>query len=93
MAARMRMRWGDAVDEEETGVPSLPPPSVTQHGNTKTVTEYYRNDKGDAVKKVTKYKVVSVEKKVYKVSMGSELFQRNRADTRSGKQPCSLQTA
>ncbi len=60
------MRWGDA-DEDET-IASLPAPSVQQHGNIKTVVEYRKTDKGDIVKHTTKYKVVTVEKKVYKVS-------------------------
>jgi hypothetical protein len=29
--------------------------------------EFYKNDKGEAIKKVTKVKVVNVEKKVYQV--------------------------
>ena len=33
----------------------------------KTVIEYFRNEKGEAFKKSTKLKVVSVERKVYKV--------------------------
>jgi hypothetical protein len=32
-------------------------------------TEYYKTDKGEAVKKMIKVKVVNVEKKVYDVSM------------------------
>lgn len=63
MAARGKLRWGDTLDDED----ALPPPSVTTNGNVRTVVEYYRNDKGDAVKRTNKYKVVTVEKKVYKV--------------------------
>lgn len=65
MATRGKIRWGDALDEED----ALPPTQVKgpdSHGN-KTITEYYRNEKGDSVKKVTKVKVVTVEKKTYKV--------------------------
>lgn len=61
-----RQRWGDTLDEDD----ALPPRVVRgpdEHGN-KVVTEYYRNDKGDAVKRVTKLKVLTVEKKVYAVS-------------------------
>lgn len=64
MAGRSRLRWGDTLDEEDG---ALPQPSISINGNIKTVTEYYRNDKGEAVRKVTRCKVVSVEKKVYKV--------------------------
>lgn len=68
MASRSRLRWGDTLDDEDG---ALPGPHVSTNGNIKTVTEYYRNDKGDAFKKTTKYKVVSVEKKVYKVGAGA----------------------
>ncbi|GBF87589.1 eukaryotic translation initiation factor 3 subunit G [Raphidocelis subcapitata] len=67
--ARSRIRWADTLDEEE-GEFSLPPTSVRgpdSHG-VKTTTEFYRNERGDAFKKVTKTKVVHVEKKVYKVT-------------------------
>lgn len=67
MAGRMRMRWGDALDDDEVST-ALPGPSVTQHGNIKTVTEYYKNDKNEVIKRTIKYKVVNVEKKVYKVA-------------------------
>lgn len=66
--ARAKIRWADTLDEEEYGE-VLPPTTVKgpdSHG-VKIVTEYFRNDKGDAIKKVTKSKVVQVEKKVYKV--------------------------
>ncbi len=66
MAARIRMRWGDAVDDDEVPT-ALPAPVVTQHGNQKTVVEYRKNDKGEVIKQTVKYKVVNVEKKVYKV--------------------------
>lgn len=67
--ARAKIRWADTLDEEEYGE-VLPPTTVKgpdSHG-VKIVTEYFRNDKGDAIKKVTKTKVVQVEKKVYKVT-------------------------
>ncbi len=63
--AKSKIRWGDTLDDEE----ALPPASVKgpdSHG-VKVTTEYYKNDKGEAIKKVTKVKVVQVEKKVYKV--------------------------
>ena len=63
--ARSKIRWGDTLDDEE----ALPPTTVKgpdSHG-IKITTEYYKNDKGEAIKKVTKLKVVHVEKKVYKV--------------------------
>ena len=63
--SRGKIRWGDTLDDED----ALPPTIVKgpdSHG-LKTITEYFRNDKGDAVKKVTKIKVVTVERKQYKV--------------------------
>jgi translation initiation factor 3 subunit G len=71
MAAR-RQRWGDTLDDDEvsgTVTGALPPNQVTQQGNVKTVVEYYRNDKGEIIKKTTRSKVVNVEKKVYKVGL------------------------
>lgn len=72
MAAR-RQRWGDTLDDDEvSGVVTggvLPPTQVTQSGNVKTVLEYYRNDKGEIIKKTIRSKVVNVEKKVYKVGL------------------------
>lgn len=67
MASRGKLRWGDTLDDED-----LLPPSVTKgpdDNGIKTVIEYYKNEKGDALKKTTKIKVVTVEKKVYKVGM------------------------
>jgi hypothetical protein len=83
MAAR-RQRWGDTLDDDEvsgtvTGI--LPPTQVTQQGNVKTVVEYYRNDKGEIIKKTTRSKVVNVEKKVYKVGCAVS----RPSDMRNGK--------
>jgi len=50
---------------------SAPPPSPTPHPPNHSTPEYYKNDKGEAIKKVTKVKVVNVEKKVYKVWCGA----------------------
>lgn len=63
--SRVKVRWGDTLDDEDL----LPPPTVKgpDDNGIKTVTEYYKNEKGDAIKKTTKVKVVTVEKKVYKV--------------------------
>ena len=67
MATKTKIRWGDTLDDEE----ALPPTSIRgpdSHG-VKTMTEYFKNDKGDAIKKVTKQKEVKVDKKAYKVIM------------------------
>jgi hypothetical protein len=67
--ARAKIRWADTLDEEEYGEAALPPTTTKgpdSHG-VKTVTEYYRNEKGDSFRRVTKSKVLQVEKKVYKV--------------------------
>lgn len=65
-----KIRWADTLDDDEGDIPGALPPNTTKgpdsHG-VKIVTEYYRNERGDAFKRVTKTKVVSVEKKVYKV--------------------------
>ena len=64
-AVTSRPRWGDTIDEDD-----LLPPSVTkgpdEHG-IKTVIDFYRNDKGEALKKTSKIKIVTVERKVYTV--------------------------
>lgn len=72
---KSKIRWGDTLDDED----ALPPSTVKgpdSHG-IKITTEYYKNDKGEAIKKITKVKVVNVEKKVYKV--GRRLVARSRA--------------
>lgn len=55
------------MDDDDGVVASLPAPTVVKSGNTKTITEYKKNDKGEVIKQTVKYKVVNVEKKVYKV--------------------------
>jgi|LauGreSBDMM110SN_4_FD.fasta_scaffold159061_2 translation initiation factor 3 subunit G len=59
-----RPRWGDQFDEDDVLPASVQ--KEDEHG-MKTVIEYFRNEKGEAFKKSTKLKVVSVERKVYKV--------------------------
>ncbi len=69
MAITGKLRWGDTLDDDVGEVAALPRPVVKgpdDHG-VKTVIEYYHNEKGDAIKKTTKLKVVTVEKKVYQV--------------------------
>ncbi|GLI70248.1 hypothetical protein VaNZ11_015094 [Volvox africanus] len=64
--SRGKLRWGDTLDDED-----LLPPSVVKgpdDNGIKTLVEYFKNDKGDVIKKTTKVKVVTMEKKVYKVS-------------------------
>ena len=64
-----KIRWGDTLDDED----ALPPTVVKgpDDSGVKTVTEYYRNDKGDAIKKTTKLKTTVMEKKVFKVSFAN----------------------
>ena len=65
MAPQGKLRWGDTLDDED-----VLPPSVSRgpdEQGIKTVIEFYRNDKGDALKKTTKLKTTVMEKKVYKV--------------------------
>jgi hypothetical protein len=69
MATKTKIRWGDTLDDED----ALPPTTIRgpdSHG-VKTITEYFKNEKGDAIKKVTKLKEVKVEKKAYKVRMAA----------------------
>lgn len=63
--SRGKIRWGDTVDDEDL----LPPPIVKgpDENGIKTAIDYCKNEKGDVFKKTTKVKVVTVEKKVYKV--------------------------
>lgn len=59
-------RWGDLLEEEE------PLPPTTQSGPDAkgiiTKVEYFRNDKGDLMKRTTKSRVVKIEKKMYKAA-------------------------
>ncbi|KAI7842186.1 hypothetical protein COHA_004099 [Chlorella ohadii] len=59
-------KWGDLLEEEE----ELPPSTTTGPDAKGVVTkvEYYRNEKGEVMKKTTKTRVVKIEKKVYKVA-------------------------
>lgn len=59
-------RWGDLLEEEEP----VPPPTSSGPDAKGIVTrvEYFRNDKGDLMKRTTKSRVVKIEKKVYKAA-------------------------
>jgi hypothetical protein len=60
-----KLRWGDAVEDED-----VLPDNVTTGPNDKgvlTKTEYYHNSKGEATKKTTKIQLVKVQTKVYEV--------------------------
>ncbi len=73
MAGRTKIRWGDTVDDDEDGgvLPANSVKGPDSHG-VKTITEYFKNDKGEAIKKTTRVKIVNVEKKTYKVSGGGD---------------------
>lgn len=90
--SRNRIRWGDTLDDEDVGV--LPPTTIKgpdSHG-IKIVTEYFRNEKGDSIKKVTKSKVVNVEKKVYKVTEERRQWPRfGKAATETASDSVSVQ--
>ena len=49
--------WADQVEEEETGEPQFPPPSVQIDGNIKTVTEFKLNKDQKKVKVIRKYRI------------------------------------
>lgn len=56
-------RWGDLLEEEEEL-----PPSTTSGPDAKgmmTKVEYFRNDKGEVMKRIIKSRVVKIEKRVY----------------------------
>lgn len=61
-----KIRWGDTLDEEETGIPQNRVIGPDANG-VKTVIEYKRNEKGDIMKCTTKTKTELVTRKVYKV--------------------------
>lgn len=62
-----RPRWGDDEPGEEESLPPSEETEVDENG-FKHLIEYFRNDKGQTVKKTTKIRVVSVQQKVYKAS-------------------------
>lgn len=61
-----RPRWGDEEEDEE----ALPPrhESAVDENGVKTITEYYRDNKGRPMKRTTKVKVAAIKEKVYKIS-------------------------
>ena len=65
MTSMGKLRWGDTIDDEDV----LPPTAVKgpDENGVKTTIEYYKNDRGDPIKKTTRVKIVTMEKKVYKV--------------------------
>ncbi|KAK9827377.1 hypothetical protein WJX81_003907 [Elliptochloris bilobata] len=72
--AATKIRWGDTLDEDD----SLPSNSISgpDSRGVKTIIEYKRNDKGEAVKVTTKTRVSKVEKKVYKVTAQRRTWKR-----------------
>lgn len=64
---QLKNRWGDLLEDEE----ELPPASVTGPDSKGIIvsTEYFRNDKGDVIKKTTRTKAVKIEQKVYQVGL------------------------
>ena len=81
-------KWGDLLEDEE----ELPPSTTSGPDARGVVTkvEYYRNDKGEVMKKTTKTRVVKIEKKVYKVRPGGGCRRRRRRRVGGGaRSPCS----
>lgn len=62
-----RPRWGDEEEDEEALPPRHETPADEQ--GIKTITEYYRDNKGRAMKRTTKVKVAAIKQKVYKVRL------------------------
>jgi len=60
-------RWGDLLEDEE----ELPPTTSSGPDAKGMVTkvEYFRNDKGEVMKRTIKSKVVKIERHVYKTAM------------------------
>jgi translation initiation factor 3 subunit G len=65
--SRQKVRWGDTLDDDDA-LPRSQTKGPDEHGNKSSV-EYFRNDKGDAIKKTTKIKVMNIEKKTYHVRL------------------------
>lgn len=63
-----RRRWGDDDLEDEDYLPPTEETGPDENG-VKLKVEYYRNEKGQAIKKTTRIRVVSVQQKVYKVTL------------------------
>ena len=65
MVATKNNRWGDLLEEEE----ELPAPTTSGPDAKGLVTkvEYYRNDKGEVMKRTIKTRTVKIEKRVYPV--------------------------
>eukprot|EP01023_Acetabularia_acetabulum_P049252 TRINITY_DN524_c1_g1_i1.p1 TRINITY_DN524_c1_g1~~TRINITY_DN524_c1_g1_i1.p1 ORF type:complete len:271 (-),score=72.37 TRINITY_DN524_c1_g1_i1:1118-1930(-) len=63
-----RMRWGDTLDDEdEDQIPEGEVRGPDKDGN-KTIIDYYKNDKGQIIKRTRKIKVIKVEKTVYRAA-------------------------
>lgn len=79
--AATKIRWGDTLDEDD----SLPANSISgpDGRGVKTIVEYKRNDKGEAIKVTTKTRVSKVEKKVYKARAAQPASQTCSAATTS----------
>jgi hypothetical protein len=61
----MVAKWGDLLEEEEQL-----PPSTVNGPDAKGITtkvDYFRNDKGEVMKKITKTKTIKIQKKIYEV--------------------------
>jgi translation initiation factor 3 subunit G len=78
--AATKIRWGDTLDEDD----SLPANSISgpDGRGVKTIVEYKRNDKGEAIKVTTKTRVSKVEKKVYKARPAARAARARRAARR-----------
>eukprot|EP00210_Caulerpa_lentillifera_P008844 g8439.t1 len=70
-----RPRWGDDEPGEEEALPPTEETELDENG-IKLRTEYYRNEKGQTIKKTTKIRVVSVQQKVYKISKERREWER-----------------
>ena len=70
MVAVAQNRWGDLLEEEE----ELPAPTTTGPDGKGIVTrvEYFRNDKGEVMKRTTRTKVIKIKKKVFQVRRGPQ---------------------
>lgn len=66
MAFLSKNRWGDLLEEEEP----VPPPTTSGPDAKGIVTkvEFFRNDKGELMKRTTKSRVVKIERRAYKAA-------------------------
>lgn len=70
-----KLRWGDTLDDEDTGIPPSRVLGPDANG-VKTVIEYKKNEKGEIIKVSTKTQTSTVTRKVYQAAQERRQWQR-----------------